>query len=323
MRKKLQVFISSTYTDMLEERQAAVEAILSSGHIPAGMELFSAGNESQLEVIKRWIDESDIYLLILGGRYGTIEPTSGLSYIQIEYDYAAFKKKIPFFSVVINELALEEKTKKYGIQVIEHDNPEKYKNFRDIVTGKMCKFFDDVKDIKIAIHQTLSEYQLKYNLPGWVCGKDIQNAEEFIKQNSKLLTENSKLRKQIELINSKLSSETRLINGYTIEQIKNTLESFEVTIDKEIVEKSKDIKTNVLEVFVLSKDKFAVGVENSQRSGSYEIFLFYKIAPKLMMFGLLETVKVPGVQWQRIQTSKNGHVFLGQIEIEKIEEKSS
>ncbi|MGW6666412.1 DUF4062 domain-containing protein [Peribacillus sp. NPDC055009] len=29
MKKKLQVFISSTFTDMVKERQAAVEAILS------------------------------------------------------------------------------------------------------------------------------------------------------------------------------------------------------------------------------------------------------------------------------------------------------
>ena len=61
--KKLQIFVSSTYTDLIEERQAAVEAILSAGHIPAGMELFSAGYESQMTVIDRWIDESDVYLL--------------------------------------------------------------------------------------------------------------------------------------------------------------------------------------------------------------------------------------------------------------------
>lgn len=61
--KKLQIFVLSTYTDLIEERQAAVEAILSAGHIPAGMELFSAGDESQMTVIDRWIDESDVYLL--------------------------------------------------------------------------------------------------------------------------------------------------------------------------------------------------------------------------------------------------------------------
>ncbi|WP_447406827.1 DUF4062 domain-containing protein [Clostridium perfringens] len=69
MKKKLQIFISSTYLDLQEEREAAVEAVLESKHIPAGMELFRAGNRSQLETIKKWIDESDIYMLILGGRY--------------------------------------------------------------------------------------------------------------------------------------------------------------------------------------------------------------------------------------------------------------
>lgn len=88
LKKRLQVFVSSTFSDLKEERQAAVEAILSAGHIPAGMELFAAGDESQMEVIRQWIDESDAYLLILGGRYGSVEPKTGKSYTQLEYEYA-------------------------------------------------------------------------------------------------------------------------------------------------------------------------------------------------------------------------------------------
>jgi Domain of unknown function (DUF4062) len=38
-RRKLQVFVSSTYVDLKAERQAAVEAIVTAGHIPVGMEL--------------------------------------------------------------------------------------------------------------------------------------------------------------------------------------------------------------------------------------------------------------------------------------------
>lgn len=53
IRKRLQVFVSSTYRDLIFERQAAVEAILTAGHIPAGMELFTSGDESQMEVIKQ------------------------------------------------------------------------------------------------------------------------------------------------------------------------------------------------------------------------------------------------------------------------------
>src|SRR5215471_3135221 len=106
VKKKLQVFISSTYTDMVAERQAAVEAILRAGHIPAGMELFAAGDESQLETIRRWIDDSDVFMLILGGRYGSIEPKAGKSYIELEYEYALEKKK-PLFAAVISDANLD------------------------------------------------------------------------------------------------------------------------------------------------------------------------------------------------------------------------
>ena len=68
LKRKLQVFISSSYSDLIEERQAAVAAILKAGHIPAGMELFTAGDKSQMKIIERWIDESDVFMLILGGR---------------------------------------------------------------------------------------------------------------------------------------------------------------------------------------------------------------------------------------------------------------
>ena len=50
--KKLQVFISSTYKDLIDERQAAVEAVLNAGHIPAGMELFKAGDQTQKDIIR-------------------------------------------------------------------------------------------------------------------------------------------------------------------------------------------------------------------------------------------------------------------------------
>lgn len=101
MNKKLQVFVSSTYTDLIEERQAAVQAILDAGHIPAGMELFKAG-KSQMQTIRKWIDESDVYMLILGGRYGSLEPVSSKSYTQLEYEYA-LSKNMPVFAIVLND----------------------------------------------------------------------------------------------------------------------------------------------------------------------------------------------------------------------------
>src|SRR5882672_8267738 len=102
MRKRYQVFVSSTFEDLKAERQAAVEAILKAGHLPAGMELFTAGDQSQFEVIKQWIDDSDVFMLILGARYGSIEPSSHLSYVELEFEFARKIGK-PFFAVVLTD----------------------------------------------------------------------------------------------------------------------------------------------------------------------------------------------------------------------------
>lgn len=51
-QKKYQVFISSTYKDLIEERAAVTQSLLDMGCIPVGMEQFPASNMSQMEYIK-------------------------------------------------------------------------------------------------------------------------------------------------------------------------------------------------------------------------------------------------------------------------------
>lgn len=199
--KKLQVFVSSTYTDLIEERQAAVEAILSSGNIPAGMELFSAGDESQMTVIERWIDESDVYLLILGGRYGSIDSKTGKSYTHLEYEYALRRNK-PYFAVVISEKALDEKVAKEGRKVLEQDNSKELKDFRAVVLKNLVKIWNDKKDIELAIHKTLSDFSYSKELIGWVRGDNAVNTGILAEEIARLAKENSELRSRIEITNS-------------------------------------------------------------------------------------------------------------------------
>lgn len=70
MEKRYQVFVSSTYEDLQEERREVMQALLELDCIPAGMELFPASSENQWSLIKRVIDDCDYYLLIIAGRYG-------------------------------------------------------------------------------------------------------------------------------------------------------------------------------------------------------------------------------------------------------------
>lgn len=219
IRKRLQVFVSSTYSDLIKERQAAVEAILTAGHIPAGMELFTSGDQSQMEVINQWIDESDVYLLILGGRYGSIEPTTGKSYTQLEYEYALNRGK-SLFACVITEPALENRVRENGSSVIETIEPQKLKEFRSLVLTKVVKFWEDSKDIKIAIGETLAQFSRKDDLVGWVRASQQANMPALADEIARLSRENALLRSQVE---QGKSAET--YKGLTFAELLAVLES--------------------------------------------------------------------------------------------------
>jgi len=49
-----------------------METILKLYHFPVGMEMFSADDAEQWEVIKDTIDMSDYYVVIIGHRYGSV-----------------------------------------------------------------------------------------------------------------------------------------------------------------------------------------------------------------------------------------------------------
>src|SRR5579862_5768846 len=99
--KRHQVFISSTFTDLKEERQRVMQTIMSMDCIPAGMELFPALDEEQVSFIKKIIDDCDYYILIIGGRYGSVSD-EGVSFTEIEYDYAV-SKGIPVIALIHGE----------------------------------------------------------------------------------------------------------------------------------------------------------------------------------------------------------------------------
>lgn len=178
MDKKYQVFVSSTFTDMQAERQAAVTAILEAGHIPAGMELFSASDKKQIEVIRRWIDRSDMFMLILGGRYGSVDADSGKSYIQLEYEYAVATNK-PFFALYLTEDAIEKKTRgPLGLAAVERNDTIKLNKFRTTVKGRLCSEMEDLKDIRIQIPKAIREIADTNKLDGWIRASSVPEVDQ-------------------------------------------------------------------------------------------------------------------------------------------------
>lgn len=139
MKKKYQVFVSSTYKDLVEERAAVTKCLLGMDCIPVGMEQFPASDMSQMDYIKMMLDDCDYYILILAGKYGSCD-SEGISFTEKEYDYAV-SKGIPVMSFVINDTGklIGEKCEN------SEKGQEKLQAFRDkVCKGRLVKFYTDI-----------------------------------------------------------------------------------------------------------------------------------------------------------------------------------
>ena len=319
MNKRYQVFISSTYTDLLSERQAAVEAILKTGHIPAGMELFAAGDQSQMETIKRWIDASDIYMLILGGRYGSVEPKTGVSYIELEYDYAVSLGK-PVFAVVITDKALDGKVRERGKEVLETDRPKEYKAFREKVLGKTSSFFDDSKDIKLAVHESLSDIPNRYDLVGWICAADVPDAKSLLTEIERLSQEKECLQEENANLQKQLQGRAK---GKPKEQefkdIIGLLKKIEVESTLfDSSEQGKPTRVRLLNVFYAMRDRLVTGVTNQYGIDDLDQLLYFNVCPKLQIHGLMVNEKVASARYRRFSLTRKGQEVLAYIDRKRL-----
>lgn len=312
--KKYQVFISSTYLDLKEERQAAVSAILKSGHIPAGMELFTAGDKNQWETIKSWIDESDIYMLILGGRYGSIEPVSGRCYTELEFDYA-LKCKKPLFSVVIKDELINDKVK-VDINFIERENYQKWMDFKNKVTSYMVSFFNDEKDIRLAVLESLPELARRGNLSGWVSGNEVPDANGLVTEVGNLTSEISSLRKENEKLKERLKRNGN--NNEDFELIENILKNRKYKFSEEMYNIPEDTEKSALQLMITYRGQLVKGVmENSTITPIFSHVLSNAF-PLYITHGLAEMEKLTGTSRRRCILSKKGRDFLAYLDLKKM-----
>jgi hypothetical protein len=304
--KKLQIFISSTYRDLIKERQAAVEAILNSSNIPAGMELFTAGNESQMEVIKRWIDDSDIYCLILGVRYGSVNASVGLSYTEIEYKYAIDQAK-PVFAIVLAEDQLAAR-----LALLASSDPElssetraKYSVFREYVLSKVCRFFSDEKDIKISIMESIMDFIKRLDFAGWVKGNEIPDYESMIRENTELKNEIAKIRQE-----SQKPTNSNRLGEHTLSDMVKMLENHRVALPAGSSKTKKPEETSLLRLFLSNVNSLNVGVNNAYNASAGTSFIFYNVGSPLLSYGLTVEQKYTNVVWTTIRTSEMGLKFI-------------
>lgn len=174
-RRKFSIFISSTYEDLKEERQALVGVALENNFIPVGMEQFHAAPTSQWTVITKMIDECDFYLLVIGGRYGSIDEETGISYTEKEYNYAK-SRGLPVLILIKQSSAIAESEKDTGDD--KYEKMQRLDHFRKRVKNdkNTVDFFTDLNSLKYAASSTFSN-AINYvdDNAGWVRYRDIMN----------------------------------------------------------------------------------------------------------------------------------------------------
>ena len=186
MDKRYQVFVSSTFRDLKEERAAVMEVIMRLNFIPAGMEMFPAMDEKVFKYIQRIIDDSDYYLLIIGGCYGSVDE-NGVSWTEKEYDYAVKQHKHVLVFDHENYLNLP------GSKIDkDKEKLEKLEAFKQKVANGGIRVIDkwsNADKLAMKVSTSLANVQKIHPVKGgWV------RAEEFLSDNEGILNELKELR---------------------------------------------------------------------------------------------------------------------------------
>lgn len=94
------VFVGSTYEDLKNYRSIVEASLYKSGYEFNGMEHFGADSKPPLNVCLDAVSRSDVYIGILGMKYGSSPPQNKMSYCEREYLLArTLRKPIYFFLI--------------------------------------------------------------------------------------------------------------------------------------------------------------------------------------------------------------------------------
>lgn len=170
MEKRYQVFVSSTFNDLKNERREVIQTLLELDCIPVGMELFPAADEDQFEYIKRVINDCDYYLLIIGGRYGSLSKR-GIGYTELEYEYALERglKVIALIHGDPGSLPFEKSEPKPELR-------ERLQLFRDrVAENRLVKYWNSANELPGVVALSVQKAIKLFPSVGWIRGTQASN----------------------------------------------------------------------------------------------------------------------------------------------------
>lgn len=203
MEKIYQVFVSSTFEDLQEERKEVMQALLELDCMPAGMELFPASNDDQWTLIKRVIDTCDYYLLIIGGRYGSVNE-KGISYTQMEFEYAQEIGK-----PIISFLPQNPETIPAGKSEKDSEKQQKLEAFKNLAKRKLVKYWENPEQLGSIVSRSMIKLIKDFPAEGWVKANGAVD-ETSVKEIARLQKENAELVQRLNEISTEAPKGTEV-----------------------------------------------------------------------------------------------------------------
>lgn len=101
-KNNVQIFVSSTYQDLINYRNSVRLALQKMKCVVSGMEIFGSTSNSPLQECLQKVREADLFICIIAHRYGSIEENSQKSFTQLEFEEAK-KNNIPILIYIIDD----------------------------------------------------------------------------------------------------------------------------------------------------------------------------------------------------------------------------
>lgn len=248
MDKKYQIFISSTFEDLIPERNKVRDVILQMHQFPIGMEMFSAEDKEQWKIIKETIDSSDYYVLIIGKRYGSViekGADKGISFTEKEYRYAK-KIGLPILVYIKRDEAITADNVDNDTQKVRR--LESFKN--DVIKCREVKWFTNNDQLATEVTLSLHKAMDQNNRPGWIRNDsfDMERSYseniELREQNRELQEKNRRLSEELERIKS---SKRRPLLTVSLDYTRGGMDEEEIEIYKkdELISISEDGTVNL------------------------------------------------------------------------------
>ena len=192
-------------------------------HFPVGMEMFSAADEEQWQIISETIDVSDYYVLIVGNRYGSIiqdGEDAGISYTEKEFRYA-LKQGIPVLAFVIADNTTNHTTE------AEPEKLYKLSLFKNAVkTDRVVKFWHNADELASQLTASLYKAISRNKRPGW-----IRTTEVDVEKSLAEITRLTERVHTLEALNADLKLENNRKPELFIRSKKDIIEEGEVAND--------------------------------------------------------------------------------------------